>query len=93
MEAMGDGDRQPGVHKHVVWESADGEGAQGLGNFDLTTPRYDRARQMFSESLMIPWTLTNHFYHTGGGSRVVGICGTVGIVIFTLDVVACLPCW
>ena len=51
-EAMGDGDRRPGVRQHVVGDSADGEGAQGLVCFDLTTPRDDRARQMFSANLV-----------------------------------------
>ena len=44
-ESMGDGDRRPGVRQHVIGESADGEGVQGLVRFDLTTPRNDRARQ------------------------------------------------
>ncbi len=42
---MGDGDGQPGVRQHVVGESADGEGVQGLVRFDLTTPRYNCMRQ------------------------------------------------
>ncbi len=37
--------------------------------------------------------LHDHFCRAGGGSGVVGIRGTVGTVLFLLDVVASLSCW